>query len=223
MIEIGSTIITAITIGGTTPSKIDWGNDQVWPDGGGGTDYITLSSSSASIGSGSNSSNIYVTASTTAWTVSTSDSSWLTVSKSSGTMARYSAAQNGGAARTGYVYFRINGTTYATFTVSQAEAGAGSDVTADFGTGVTMSRTAGSQTIFPLWDPADADTFGWYPEVRANYIAWLTVESHSTVRFTISVSENYDSGDRWGYVDIYLNGQVVGTLTVRQLGTNPGT
>lgn len=34
MIEIGNTIITAITIGSTTPSRIDVGSDQVWPDGG---------------------------------------------------------------------------------------------------------------------------------------------------------------------------------------------
>ena len=34
MIEIGNYVITAITIGSTTPNKIDVGDTQVWPDGG---------------------------------------------------------------------------------------------------------------------------------------------------------------------------------------------
>lgn len=32
MIEVGNTVITDITIGSITPSKIDWGDSQVWPE-----------------------------------------------------------------------------------------------------------------------------------------------------------------------------------------------
>ena len=32
MIEIGNTVISVIQISNTTPDRIDWGNDQVWPD-----------------------------------------------------------------------------------------------------------------------------------------------------------------------------------------------
>ena len=32
MIQIGNTVINVITIGSVTPTKIDWGSDQVWPE-----------------------------------------------------------------------------------------------------------------------------------------------------------------------------------------------
>ena len=32
MIQIGNTVISVINIGSATPVKIDWGNDQVWPE-----------------------------------------------------------------------------------------------------------------------------------------------------------------------------------------------
>ena len=47
MIEIGNTIITAITIGNDTPQKIDVNTTQVWPDSSG--NYINLPSTGSSI------------------------------------------------------------------------------------------------------------------------------------------------------------------------------
>lgn len=41
MIQIGSTTINVISIGSTTPTKIDWGSDKVWPYGS--TDPYVLS------------------------------------------------------------------------------------------------------------------------------------------------------------------------------------
>ena len=41
MIQIGSTTINVISIGSTTPTKIDWGGDKVWPYGS--TDPYVLS------------------------------------------------------------------------------------------------------------------------------------------------------------------------------------
>lgn len=194
MIDLGNFVIRDITLGNFVIRNISLGNYTIWPSddggGGGGTDYITLSSYSASIGSGSNSSNIYVTASTTAWTVSTSDSSWLTVSKSSGTMARYSAAQNGGAARTGYIYFIINSQTAATFTITQNAAAPYLNISP---TGATPDYLATAGTI-----TVDTNLSSW--NVYENY-NWITV-TKGTNKVTWNITENTNTATRQGWIVI---------------------
>ena len=117
MIEIGNNVITAITIGSNTPSKIDVGSTQVWPDGS--ADYIILNNYSARfLSSGSNYAYVNVTsASTTAWTATTTDS-WITLSKVNSSRLRYDITQNSGAERTGTIVFQA-GTATANFEVSQ--------------------------------------------------------------------------------------------------------
>lgn len=121
MIQIGSTTINTINIGSTTPQRIDWGSDQVWPSGSSPTSNIQLSISNINVDSGSSYFTIDVTANTTSWTVDSSDS-WLTPSKLTNSLTRVNYSANGSSERTGTVNFRINGTVYATCTVRQAPA-----------------------------------------------------------------------------------------------------
>lgn len=48
MIEVGNTIITAITVGSTTPGHIDVGSTQVWPDSGPSPEHTYVFGVSAS-------------------------------------------------------------------------------------------------------------------------------------------------------------------------------
>lgn len=123
MIEVGNTIITAITIGTASVQRIDWGSDQVWPVNTGHS--ITISPSSTAVTSAAQTTyiTISVTADTNTWTVSTS-SSWITdLEKRSNSQARFKVSGNTAIdGRTGIIEFKIDGDTYATYTVTQAAA-----------------------------------------------------------------------------------------------------
>ena len=115
---------SAIKVGTTSQSKIYIGTTQVWPAGGGGdTDYIYISPTSASISSAATSNTISVTASTGAWTVISNSSTYFPVSKtdysSTGGTATWSALLNTGSSRSATFTFRA-GTASTTFTVTQA-------------------------------------------------------------------------------------------------------
>lgn len=148
MIEIGNTIITAITIGNDTPQKIDVNTTQVWPDSSG--NYINLPSTGSSITYGANYAYVSnITASTTAWTVESDSTSWLTVTKTSNTQARYDVTTNYGVERTGHLNFKISGVTYATYTVRQTA----SPNTYTFNiTASTTTMTSGGGTLMVYVD-----------------------------------------------------------------------
>ena len=114
---------SAIKVGTTSQSKIYIGTTQVWPAGGGGdTDYIYISISSTGVTSAQTSGVIGVTASTTAWTVSNSDTTNFSVSKSSSSQASWTASMNTGNQRSATFTFRA-GTASTTFSITQAAAG----------------------------------------------------------------------------------------------------
>lgn len=103
---------------GNRPILSMWfGNKQFYPDGA--TQFIVLASTSASVGETGTDAYINLTASTVSWTV-VSDVSWITVAKDSNNRARYWVDANTSGQRTGTIIFKIDGVTYATFTVTQA-------------------------------------------------------------------------------------------------------
>ena len=96
---------------GNCPILSMWfGNQKFYPSGS--SDYINLPGTGGTIGYTANYATISnITASTNNWTVESSDTSWLTVTKTSNTQARYNVTENGIDERTGYLYFKIGDTT----------------------------------------------------------------------------------------------------------------
>ncbi len=100
MIEIGNNVITAITIGQTTPEKIDWGADRVWPEAI--SYYLNISPTAATINDTQTTGSIRVDTNLDSWNVYES-LSWVTTSKSS-TGVSWTASTNNSSGRTGNIY-----------------------------------------------------------------------------------------------------------------------
>lgn len=223
MIQIGNTVISVINIGSATPTKIDWGSDQVWPDGS--TDYIILVNSGATIGAAENYATISnISASTNSWTVESDSTSWLTVTKTSNTQARYNVTQNGITERTGTLSFKIGGITYATFTVRQSAAQVYITLSPTFVNLTDGLATAGTITVSS--NTADWTVATSSPGFSAEKYA---VGSTYIVRWT--VTENTTGAQRIGYINVSY-GSVTATTQINQsdsiyvftgLTTNPMT
>lgn len=223
MIEVGSTIIDFINVGSTTPGHIDVGSTQVWPDSV--TDYIILPGTGASIGSAANYATISnISASTNSWTVESDSTSWLTVTKTSNTQARYNVTENGITERTGTLSFKIGGVTYATYQVRQIAAQVSITVSPTFVNLTNGLATGGTITV-------TANTTAWtVSTVSDGFTATKTlVGSTYIVRWT--VTENTTGAQRIGYISVSY-GSVTATTQINQgdsiyvfsgLTTNPMT
>lgn len=222
MIQVGNTIITTLSIGSSTPVKIDWGSDKVWPEATG--TYIILPRTGATIASASNYSYISnISASTTAWTVTSSDSSWLTAYRVSGTQARFDVTENTSVGdRTATLSFKIGTTEYATYTVRQMGAAvfivlAPKLVQLSDGT----SRTG---TI-----SVSANTTAW---TVTSTSSWITAEKYvpySTPMVRYTLAENSGTTQRTGYIKVSYGStsaqtqvnQGYGLYVLSALTTNP--
>ena len=107
MIEIGNNVITAITVGSNTPSKIDVGNTQVWPDGP-ISYYLTISPSYATgLTEGSHSQVVTVDTNVGSWNVY-ENLDWVSVNKAASS-ATISVLANNSSGRSGNVVFSGGG------------------------------------------------------------------------------------------------------------------
>ena len=223
MIEIGNTVISVLNIGNATPVKIDWGNDQVWPYGS--TDYIILPSTGGSIGSTANYATISnISASTTSWTVESDSTSWLTVTKTSNTQARYTVTENGITERTGTLSFKIGGVTYATYQVRQMAAQVYITVSPTFVNLQNGLATGGTISV-------SSNTTAW---TVSTVSAGFTAEKYligSTYVVRWQVTENTTGAQRIGYINVSYQ-DVTATTQINQgdsiyvfsgLTTNPMT
>ena len=222
MIEVGNTIITTLSIGSSTPVKIDWGNDKVWPEGTG--DYIILPRTGATIASASNYSYISnISASTTAWTVTSSDSSWLTAYRVSGKQARFDVTENTSVDnRTATLSFKIGTAEYATYTVRQMGAAVFIVLTPRL---VQLSDgTSRTSTI-----SVSANTTAW---TVASTSSWITTEKfvpYSTPMVRYTLAENSGTTKRTGYITVSYGttnaqtqiNQGYGIYVLTGLTTNP--
>lgn len=106
---------------GNCPILSMWfGNYKYYPAG----HSIVLDSTGASVSNSSSYNTISLTASTSAWTIS-SNVYWITPSKVNAGSAFYSVSANGMMQeRTGIISFMIDGVVYATYTIIQAAADA---------------------------------------------------------------------------------------------------
>lgn len=211
MIEIGNTVINYIEVGNTTPGRIDVGNTQVWPDIVPAS--ITISPSTTSVTSAAVTTyiTISVTASSNSWTVSSSDS-WISdLEKVSNTQARFKVNANGTIdSRTGYIYFKIDGTTYATFTVSQAAGMKVLNLNPNTLSGLTEEATAGTISVttnLPTWG-------AWvvYKDPNTN---WITASKQGSTGVSWSVTENTTGALRQAQIEVSGDG-VSKIVQVRQ-------
>lgn len=114
MIEIGNDIITAITIGSTTPERIDWGNDQVWPETI--ATYLVITPTQATGLTEQSHSQVVQVSANTPWDVYES-LDWVSVSKAASS-ATLSILANNSSGRSGNVVFSGGGLSE-TFYISQ--------------------------------------------------------------------------------------------------------
>lgn len=109
-----------ITLGNLIVKSIYFGNIKVYPTTT--PTYINISTTITGITSAYTTISITVDASDSNWTVMEQET-WLSVVKTDSTHASITAMTNPNTtARTGYVYFQIDSTTYATLTIGQAAA-----------------------------------------------------------------------------------------------------
>jgi len=207
MIEIGNHVITAITIGSTTPIKIDVGSTQVWPDGE--NIYIILPSTGTSVLSSANYAYVSnISASTNSWTVESDNTSWLTVRKTSNTQARFDYTDNGITERTAHLNFKIDGVTYATFTVRQTAAQVYIVLTPTFVNLTDGLETGGTISV-------SSNTQDW---VVATTSEGFTAEKYaigSTYIVRWNVTENTTGQQRIGYINVSY-GSVTATTQINQ-------
>ncbi len=117
MFTFGNFTVKSGSFGNRPILSMWFGNKQFYPDGT--AQSIVLESTSASVGESGTNAYINLTASSASWTV-VSDASWITVAKDSNNRARYWVDANTSGQRTGTISFKIDGVTYATFTITQA-------------------------------------------------------------------------------------------------------
>lgn len=174
---------------GNKPILSAWfGNTKFYPTSS--ANYIVLASTGATVQSGQSYSTITVSsASTTAWTVESSVA-WIAVTKQSSTSARYDYLENPDfESRTGYIYFKIDGTTYATYTVSQAaqvpyiSLYPASFTIDDYG----QSGKTYVTTNMPSWSAYSNQT-------------WLTLEINGNTAITWTASKSYEESTRRAFI-----------------------
>lgn len=209
---------------GNCPILSMWfGNQKFYPSGS--SDYINLPGTGGTIGSSANYATISnITASTNNWTVESSDSSWLTVTKTSNTQARYNVTENGIDERTGYLYFKIGDTTYATYTVKQMAAELYITVSPTFVNLQNGLATGGTIAV-------TSNTTAW---TVSTVSAGFTAEKYligSTYVVRWQVTENTTGAQRIGYINVSYR-SVTATTQINQsdsiyvfsgLTTNPMT
>lgn len=117
MFTFGNYTVKSGSFGNRPILSMWFGNKKFYPDAA--TKFIVLASTSASVGESGTDAYINLTASSVSWTV-VSDASWITVAKYSNNRARYWVEANTSGQRTGTISFKIDGVTYATFTITQA-------------------------------------------------------------------------------------------------------
>lgn len=117
MFTFGNYTVKSGSFGNRPILSMWFGNKKFYPDGT--TQSIVLESTSASVGESGTDAYINLTASSVSWTV-VSDASWITVAKDRNNRARYWVDANTSGQRTGTISFKIDGVTYATFTITQA-------------------------------------------------------------------------------------------------------
>lgn len=209
---------------GNCPILSMWfGNQKFYPSGS--SDYINLPGTGGTIGYTANYATISnITASTNNWTVESSDTSWLTVTKTSNTQARYNVTENGIDERTGYLYFKIGDTTYATYTVKQMAAELYITVSPTFVNLQNGLATGGTIAV-------TSNTTAW---TVSTVSAGFTAEKYligSTYVVRWQVTENTTGAQRIGYINVSYR-SVTATTQINQsdsiyvfsgLTTNPMT
>jgi hypothetical protein len=209
---------------GNCPILSMWfGNQKFYPAGSG--DYINLPGTGGTIGYAANYATISnITASTNNWTVESSDTSWLTVTKTSNTQVRYNVTENGITERTGYLYFKIGDTTYATYQVRQMAAELYITVSPTFVNLQNGLATGGTIAV-------TSNTTAW---TVSTVSAGFTAEKYligSTYVVRWQVTENTTGAQRIGYISVSY-GSVTATTQINQsdsiyvfsgLTTNPMT
>lgn len=207
MIEIGNTIINTIFVGDIIPSQIDVGDDKVWPDGE--NVYIILPSTGTNVLSTANYAYVSnISASTKSWTVESDNTSWLTVTKTSNKQARFDYTDNGITERTAHLDFKIDGVTYATFTVRQTAAQPYIVMSPTFVNLTDGLATAGTISV-------SSNTQDW---VVSTTSAGFTAEKYAVsstyiVRWT--VNENTTGAQRVGYINASYD-NVTATTQINQ-------
>jgi hypothetical protein len=209
---------------GNCPILSMWfGNQKFYPAGSG--DYINLPGTGGTIGYAANYATISnITASTNNWTVESSDTSWLTVTKTSNTQVRYNVTENGITERTGYLYFKIGDTTYATYQVRQMAAELYITVSPTFVNLQNGLATGGTIAV-------TSNTTAW---TVSTVSAGFTAEKYligSTYVVRWQVTENTTGAQRIGYINVSYQ-DVTATTQINQsdsiyvfsgLTTNPMT
>lgn len=116
-LSFGITNARSVSFGSAAVKSMWYGNTKFYPSGS--TNYIYLGETGTTMSTASTTAYVAVTASTSSWTVESSQS-WITVSKTNSTQAQFTVSSNKGATlRNGTIYFKIGGTVYATYDVTQ--------------------------------------------------------------------------------------------------------
>lgn len=105
MIEIGNTVITAITVGADTPERIDVGSDKVWPESV--TTFLVITPTQATGLTEQSHSQVVQVSANTEWDVY-ENLSWVSVTKAASS-ATLSVLANNSSGRSGNVYFSGGG------------------------------------------------------------------------------------------------------------------
>lgn len=197
---------------GVCPIASMWfGNTKYYPASGSPTtNYITLDKYSDGVSSAASIGYITVSASTTAWTV-TSSALWLNAYKESSTSVRYRIpAAPDTNSRTATLSFQIDGVTYATFSVEQA------------GQALYI-------TLIYTSTPYDSDAHSGIVTVSANTPSWsyrastnpasaiseFSVTKNSDTELGWSWQENTGSTQRDGFIEVYY-GSITRTAIISQ-------
>lgn len=207
---------------GLTEIKKMWfGNQQFYPDGG-SVDSIVIEPTSLSLSNSDHDSyyedlNIHVTASTTAWTVSSSESSWLQVAKEDSSTARYWLTSNTGGLRTGYVYFKIGNTTYATCTIAQA---AGASTSLSISPLTALIESAGTPSDQYVY--VTASTTAWtVSKYETTGSGWLSAGKSNNSRAWYYLDPNTGITQRQGGLKFYIDGQEYADFAISQKAAAP--
>ena len=180
---------------GNCPILSMWfGNNKYYPV----EQSIVLDSTGATVSYTSSYNIINLTASTTAWTVS-SNVSWITATKSNASTATFNVSTNEIAVeRTGIISFLIDGVVYATYTVTQSAPAPYIVLIYPAGPYGSQART-GTITV-------SANTPDWYVSASTaptSESTGFTVTKTNSTTVTWSWTENTGDAIRYGYVNVY--------------------
>lgn len=192
MFTFGNFTVKSGSFGNSPILSMWFGNKKFYPDGT--TQSIVLESTSASVGESGTNAYINLTASSASWTV-VSDASWITVAKDRNNRARYWVEANTSGQRTGTISFKIDGVTYATFTITQASVTYYITLTPKLVNLTDGLATGGTITV-------SSNTADWTVATASEgFTATKTlVGSTYVVRWT--VTENTTGAQRIGYIKV---------------------